>query len=135
MEDAQVKTYETLCTIVPFKPESKAYGDLTDRLPFTSSRGNQYFVLLYDYDSNLIMVEVIPDWNAETITKAYMKMYNKLKSKGHPPITFILDNEVSGYLVNAFELEDIDYQKVPPHVHRRNAAERAIQGKPISSQD
>ena len=121
------KTHETMCTIIPFQQKSKAYADLTGRFPFTSSRGNQYFAILYDYDSNLILAEVIPDRNAETITKAYMKMYNKLKKQGHSPKTFILDNEVSGYLINAFELENIQYQKVPPHVHRRNAAERAIQ--------
>ena len=39
---------------------------------------------------------------------------------------FILDNETSNNLLNAFEKENINYQLVPPHIHRRNAAERAI---------
>ena len=121
------RTHETICTIIDFRQKEKAYADLTGRFPFVSSKGNQYFVVVYDYDSNLILVEVIPDRNAETITKAYLKIYNMLKKRGRPPKTFILDNEVSGYLVNAFELENVNYQKVPPHVHRRNAAERAIQ--------
>ncbi len=37
-----------------------------------------------------------------------------------------LDNEASTALQHAMRDEKIDFQLVPPHVHRRNAAERAI---------
>ena len=37
-----------------------------------------------------------------------------------------MDNEISLSLLNAFEKENINYQLVPPHIHRRNAAERTI---------
>ena len=56
-----------------------------------------------------------------------MTIYQKLKKRGHAPKTFILDNEVSDTLVNAFEQNNLVYQKVPPHNKRTNAAERAIQ--------
>ena len=42
-------------------------------------------------------------------------------------MTFILDNEASSLLLNAFEKEKKTYQLAPPHMHRRNAAERAIE--------
>ena len=37
-----------------------------------------------------------------------------------------MDNEVSQDLKTAIGKEAATYQLVPPHVHRRNAAERAI---------
>ncbi len=37
----------------------KAYMDLTGKLPYTSSSSNQYFIVLYDYDSNAIVFETI----------------------------------------------------------------------------
>jgi len=40
---------------------------------------------------------------------------------------FILDNEFSGELCTALIKRNIQFQLVPPYVHRRNAAERAIQ--------
>ena len=38
----------------------------------------------------------------------------------------ILDNEISGDFKQSLAKKGIQYQLVPPHVHRRNAAERAI---------
>ena len=40
---------------------------------------------------------------------------------------YILDNECSNELKRATLKNKILYQRVPPHVYRRNAAERAIQ--------
>jgi hypothetical protein len=37
-----------------------------------------------------------------------------------------LDKEASAALQHAMRKENIDYQLIPPHVNRRNAAERAI---------
>ena len=37
-----------------------------------------------------------------------------------------MDNEVSEDLKKYFEDSDIQFQLVPPHMHRRNAAERAM---------
>ena len=39
---------------------------------------------------------------------------------------YIMDNEASSYLKYALTKNNINYQLVPPHNHRRNAAERAI---------
>ena len=38
-----------------------------------------------------------------------------------------MDNEASNSLKHALIKHNIDYQLVPPHLHRRNMAERAIQ--------
>ncbi len=45
---------------------------------------------------------------------------------GNQPKIYILDNEASADLKKGLKKYGMDYQLVPPHVHRRNAAERAI---------
>jgi hypothetical protein len=39
---------------------------------------------------------------------------------------YILDNEASHDLKKTLKKYHLEYQLVPPHLHRRNAAERAI---------
>ena len=54
-------------------------------------------------------------------------MLNKLTGSGSPPQLHVLDNEASDMLKHSLTKHKITYQLVPPHIHRRNAAERAIQ--------
>ena len=54
-------------------------------------------------------------------------MIDILAKSGCKPETFILDNEISKSLTNAFERHKVQYQLVPPQNKGRNAAERAIQ--------
>ena len=49
-----------------------------------------------------------------------------LKQHGVAPQLHILDNEYLNDLVKAFNISNVEFQKVPPHIHRCNAAERAI---------
>ena len=53
-------------------------------------------------------------------------MNTLLIKSGHEPNLYILDNEASADLIASLVKQDMSYQLVPPHVHRRNAAERAI---------
>ena len=64
--------------VLPYTPKELAYGDLTDRFPFRSSRGNEYIYVVYDYDSNAILVEPIQNRQAKTITEAWEKIYKRL---------------------------------------------------------
>ena len=63
------KTHDTYVALMPFKTTHKAYGDLTGRFPYVSSRGNQYFLVVYDYDSNAILVEVLKSRSGKEIKK------------------------------------------------------------------
>jgi hypothetical protein len=54
-------------------------------------------------------------------------IHQEITVKGFKPKLKTLDNEASAALKNFFTSNDVDYQLVPPHYHRRNAAERAIQ--------
>ena len=38
-----------------------------------------------------------------------------------------MDNEISKELIETLTKHNTDYQLIPPHTHRRNLAERAIQ--------
>ena len=82
---------------------------------------------MYDYDSNMILCKPLPNRQANTIKKAWEEMYTRLTKHGHVISNFILDNELSYELKRTFIKYNINFQKVPPHMHRRNAAERAIQ--------
>ena len=54
-------------------------------------------------------------------------MRKLLCSRGLTQRTHVLDKEFSKVLKEYMEKENETFQLVPPHLHRRNAAERAIQ--------
>ena len=47
-----------------------AYTNLTGRFPYRSSRGNEYILVGYHYDSNAILVQPLGNREAQTITTA-----------------------------------------------------------------
>ena len=54
-------------------------------------------------------------------------MHRLFAKAGEAPTTYVLDNEISKDLIQAFQEEKVDYQLVTPYKHRNNIAERAIQ--------
>ena len=125
-EDPNESTNQMMATIVPYHIAHKAFGDLPGRFPHTSSRGSQYFLVIYQYDRNGILVKTLKHRSALEIKHAYMEIYKLLAKRGCAPKTFLLDNKTSATLLNVFEKENMTYQLVPPHIHRRNAAKKAI---------
>ena len=119
-------SHESLSLLVPYESTNKAYHDLTGRFPHKSSRGYEYLLITYDFDSNAILAEPLKNRTGLEIKKAWTCTYTKLASRGSVPKLYILDNEISSYLKSALKKHNCTYQLVPPHVHRRNAAERAI---------
>ena len=87
----------------------------------------QHIMILYDYDGNFIFVQ--PFHNRTTscfLAAAYQKLHRRLCKAGPRPKLQRLDNECSTLLKDFLAAEDIDFQLVPPAVHRHNAAKRAI---------
>ena len=121
------RTHLLFAAVIDRSPTGKCYGDLTGKLPLPSSQGNNYLLILYDYDSNYIAAEPIKDRQAATIRAAYVKVHNIFVRGGSRPRIQGLDNECSDILKAYFKEEDIAYQLAPAYMHRRNAAERAIQ--------
>jgi hypothetical protein len=114
------------CFAAIVEPTGQIFTDLTGRFIAPSSNGNNYLVVLYDYDSNLIWAEPIKSRSGTNILNAYKKLHGMLCQAGLKPRLQRLDNECSDALKQFMRDEDIDFQLVPPGIHRRNAAERAI---------
>jgi len=101
--------------------------DLTGRFPITSSRGNKYILILYDYDSNSILAEPRKNRSDTEHLRAYNKLHQYLVDRGFKPLLQKLDNEASTALKRSIRSKGIDFQLAPPHIHCRNAAKHAIQ--------
>ena len=121
------RTHLAFTQLVDMKIFSQSYSDQTGRFPVQSSRGNNYIFIMYDFDSNAILSVALPDRRGSSINHAWMKIFTKLSNNGYRPTLHILDNECSHDLKRSFAKNNVDFQRVPPHQHRRNAAERAIQ--------
>ena len=120
-----IKTHDAIYSIS--SKSDKAYMDLTGRFPHCSSRGHEYILIAYHYDSHAILGLPLKNRQAATITAAWRKLNNKLSTAGVEPNTWILDNEASHDLKSPMTKNKSSFQLVPPHTHRANAAERAIQ--------
>jgi hypothetical protein len=54
--------------------------------------------------------------------KSYGGIHQELTSRGFKPKLQMLDDEASAALKSVFTENDVEYQLVPPHCHRRKAA-------------
>jgi hypothetical protein len=120
-------TYNIFALLLPTLDLCKSYSNQTGRFPIQSLRGYQYVFILYEYNSKAILSKLLKIRQAMDITTAWTKLHNKLRDNGFSPTLHILDNECSNVMKQAFAKHSVNFQLVPPHVHRRNAAERAIQ--------
>ena len=64
---------------------------------------------------------------ASDLTSDLTTLHTTLNKPGEDPVCYIMDNEFSTEVKKAMTKYQLTYQLVPPHQHRRNAAERAIQ--------
>jgi hypothetical protein len=64
--------------------------------------------------------------SASEWVKAYDTIHQELTVKGFKPKLQTLDNKASTVLKNFFTTNNVEYQLVAPHSHRRSAAKRAI---------
>jgi hypothetical protein len=105
--------------------QGQLYTALMGKFPVRSSKGNSYVMVCYVYDCNYVKVIPMKSRSASEWFKAYDTVHQELTVKGFKPKLQTLDNEASAALKNFFTINDVDYQLVPPHCHRRNAAVRA----------
>ena len=92
-----------------------------------SSQGYQYVFILYEYNSNAILSKPLKTRQALEINTTWSETHIQLCHNGIAPKLHVLDNEYSLDMNKAFKKYDVAFQLVPPHVHRRNAADCAIQ--------
>jgi hypothetical protein len=84
-------------------------------------------MIVYSYDSNAILTdELLSSRTENELLRAYTVIHTKLTERGLKPTLQRLDNEAPGKLKQFMASNGVFYQLVPPHIHRRNLAERAI---------
>jgi hypothetical protein len=103
------------------------HSDLTVRFTKKYAKGNKYVLVLYDYYTNNILTEPMKNRGDKDMVRAYNKIIQELIYHGFKPRLQRLDNECSQALISLMNQHDIQFQLAPPHMHLRNAAERAIQ--------
>ena len=118
--------FELFAKVSAAAPKEKAHTDQTGRFPHKSTRGNQYFFTLYEYDANIILQHSLKSRQGKKIADAFHATFKKLTKHGHATKLFILDNECSNDLKLAILNTNSTFELVLRHQHRRNAAERAI---------
>ena len=111
----------------PKQPTGNSFSDLTGRFPIQSNRGANYIFVLYDYDSNAIIVRPICTRSAQEIQRVFTSVHAYLVAHGLRPHLHTLNNEAYTSFKDFLTAEKVEYQIVPPHIHRCNSAERAIQ--------
>jgi hypothetical protein len=94
---AAVLDYETAQHLI--------HSDLTGRFPIQSSRGMNYVLVVYDYDSNAILAEPMRNRTDAKMLRAYGIILNRLIARGLKPKLQRLDNEASTALKNTCKMK------------------------------
>ena len=77
--------------------------------------------------TNSILVEAMKNRSSGEMVRAYQTALKRLHKASDRPTLHILDNECSQEFKDVITLNKMKFQLVPPHDHRRNAAEKAVQ--------
>ena len=94
-----------------------------DVFPATSSRGNQYIMVLVEVDGKYIDAEPMKNKTEGSIIKAYLALGAQLTASGTVrPTTHILDNKALAAYKEEIK-RSCNHQLVPPDNHQRNVAE------------
>jgi hypothetical protein len=106
--------------------QGQIYTDLTGSFPTRSSKGNNNLMICYSYDTNYIRSIAMKSKSGAEWVKAFGVVFDEMTAKGFRPKLLTMDNEASSALKKYFTEKEMNYQLVPPHCHRTNAAGRAI---------
>ena len=102
------------------------HSDQTGHFLATSSKGNQFVIVLVEVDGNFIDTEPMKNRSEGAMIKAYQSLWSRLTASGTvKPKTHILNSKASVEFKREIQ-KNCMIQLVPPDNHRRNLAERAI---------
>ena len=80
-------------------PAGKKYGELTGQYQNISSSGNQYILVVCDYDLNAIIGEALKSRHKGDILNVYRNVHKQLSNNVEKPQIQTLDNEASDILL------------------------------------
>jgi hypothetical protein len=108
-------------------PISKLYTDDTGRFPVKAWSGNQYVMIAYPANGNLILQQAFQTRSDKHHIAAYNSIMMHLAACGLSVDLQILDNEASAAYKQAIMLTwQSKFQLAPPEMHCPNRAEHAI---------
>ncbi len=108
-------------------PISKLYTDDTGRFLVKAWSGNQYVMIAYHANGNLILQQAFKTRSDKHRIADYNSIMTHLAARGLSVDLQILDNEASAAYKQAIMFTwQSKFQLVPPEMHRCNRAERAI---------
>jgi hypothetical protein len=121
-------TRSNMCFLASQEPKHIVYSDQTGRLSHPSNTGNNYIMLVYDHNSNAILLRAYKNKTAAVLTATMKEIYTVLSKGGCKPQLHWLDNECPKELrlQEFIEQNGTSYQLTPPNDHQTNATERAI---------
>jgi Reverse transcriptase (RNA-dependent DNA polymerase) len=124
-EDTPTRTHMAYISIQDL-PTGRVYTDQTGAFPVVSSQGIKAVMIMYDFDSNAILTEGITSRGKIELRRAYTCLFQRLQHAGAKPKIHRMDNEVSDVVKTFLQQQQVQLELTPAHIHRRNAAERAI---------
>jgi hypothetical protein len=71
------------------------YNDLTGNFPFMSIDCSVCFFVMYDYETNAILVKAIKNLNNHRIYEAYKELFETLEATGYKPKMNVMDNQTT----------------------------------------
>jgi hypothetical protein len=108
-------------------PLNKLYANDTGWFPVCARSGNQYVMIAYHTEGNLIMQQAFPTKADKHRIPAFNNIMTRLTARGLSVDLNIRDNEASADFKRVItETWRAKFLLVPPDMHRRNKAEQMI---------
>ena len=109
------------------KPSGLLATDLTGRFPTISSRGYNYVIVCYIYDTNGIIARPMKNRSVAEHIRVYQDIFGDLGKRALRPAVHKIDNECPQELKNIIaDQHKNKLELVPPHDQRTNSAEKCI---------
>ncbi len=100
-------------------PISKLYMDNTSHFPVKGRYGNQYVMIAYHADGNLILQQAFKTKSNKHCIAAYNSIMTRLAARGLAVDLRILNNEASATYKHAITVTwQAKFQLVPPNMHQ-----------------
>jgi hypothetical protein len=84
-------------------------------------------MVLFEVNNNNILQAAMKKRTSGEMVRVYQVLVDRLKEKVIRPKINLLDNECSQEFKDTIKGNDMKYQLVPSHNHRRNIAKKAFQ--------
>ena len=106
--------------------DGQNFADLAGRFPYTSRRGHNYMLIVYNEETGYVHVVMLKSRDTSALLQAFRSDLTFWRDHNRQPAFLMMDNEAPNALRETLQAEGVTLQLAPPHNHRTNAAERYI---------